>query len=116
MRMVRFSLWLNVLVLVPVLGGLLVGALWAEDAYGPATPAREILTAVYAAILGASAVLLVRPSTEAAATLLAVQVVYKLLTVVAVGTLAHPVVLSNVVIACVHIVTLRRVSRQRVTT
>lgn len=111
----RISLVLNVLVLVPVVGGLAGSASWAEEAYGPSTPARAILLAVYAAILLVSCVLLVRPEPRATAALLSVQVVYKLLTVATVRTVLHPVVLSNLAIAGVHLVTLWRLSRRQAT-
>lgn len=111
----RISLVLNVLVLVPVLGGLVGSASWAEEAYGPPTPARGILLAVYLAILLVSCALLVRPEPRATSVLLSVQVVYKLLTVATVGTVMHPVVLSNLAIAGVHLVTLWRLSRRQVT-
>lgn len=110
----RISLVLNVLVLVPVVGGLVGSATWAEEAYGPPTPARGILLAVYLSILLMSCVLLVRPEPRATAALLSVQVVYKLLTVATVGILLHPVVLSNFAIAGVHLVTLWRLSRRQV--
>jgi hypothetical protein len=110
--MLVVSLVLNVVVLVPVLTGLVRDAGWARSAFGPATPARGILTAVYAAILVGSlaALAAVLAGSDAAAvpalTLLSLQVVYKVLSPVAVGDLRNPVVRSNLVIAAVHVVTL----------
>jgi hypothetical protein len=109
MTLLRLSLLLNVFVLVPVLLGLATRATWAETVYGPASPARGILVAVYAAILLLSLAGLLRPRTEAVATLLLMQVLYKVLTAWTVGTVRtvrHPVVASNLGIAFVHVITL----------
>ena len=106
MTLLRLSLLLNVLVLVPVLLGLATRATWAETVYGPASPARAILLAVYAAILLLSLAGLLRPRTEAVATLLSMQVLYKVLTAWTVGIVRHPVVASNLGIAFVHVITL----------
>lgn len=110
--MLVISLTLNLLVLVPVTIGLLRHSPWASDAFGPQAPARVILLAVYLAILIASAMLLaallagVDTVVVPAATLLTLQVLYKVLSPFTVGTWRHPVVLSNLAIALVHIVTL----------
>lgn len=106
--MVHVSLVLNVVVLVPVLWGLLGGSAGSEVAFGGDAPARRILISVYLAILVASAVLLVAPAPWRAAVvpgLLAVQVVYKLITVPMLG-IGHPVAAANLGIAAVHGVTL----------
>lgn len=103
--MFTVSLFLNILVLVPVCAGLLLRATWIDAAYGPATQARGILLAVYLAILIGSAVLLFRPAPQQVAVLLCLQVVYKLLTPITVGTFRNPVVISNIVIAAIHAVT-----------
>lgn len=110
--MLVVSLILNILVLVPVTTGLLRQSPWATEAFGPPSPARGILTAVYLAILTASGLLLaaVLASIDSvvapAATLLTLQVIYKALSPVTVGHWRHPVVLSNLAIALVHVVTL----------
>lgn len=104
--MVVLSLLLNVAVLVPVCAGLVGKAGWAQAAYGEDTPARRILLSVYAAILLLSVALLFHREPRAVAALLAVQVVYKLATPFAVGTLANPVVVSNLGIAAFHTATL----------
>jgi hypothetical protein len=105
------SLTLNVLVLVPVLIAMRTDRPWVEAAYGSRTPARDILFAIYAAILLASGALLAawvpasdRAFVEAAAiALLSVQVLYKVGTAVTVErALRNPVVLSNLGIAVVH--------------
>ena len=104
--MIYLSLLLNIAVLVPVTSGLLGSAGWAEDAYGPASPARGILLSVYLAILAASIALLFRPLPGLVASLIFVQIVYKLTTPFTVGTLQNPVVVSNLAIAAFHFVTL----------
>lgn len=113
--MLVLSLLLNVVVLVPVVAGLTTGATWAARAYGTPSPARSILLAVYLAILGGSVALLlilavVGPGAAllgAAIALLALQIVYKVLTVATVrDRLRNPVVASNLAIAVVHAVTL----------
>jgi hypothetical protein len=104
--MITLSLLLNIAVLVPVCGGLSTNAKWAVDVYGGATPARGILLSMYIAIGSISLLLLALPDPKAVAALLLVQVVYKLITPLTVGTLANPVVVSNLCIAAFHVVTL----------
>lgn len=103
--MITVSLVLNILVLVPVCTGLFLRAKWTDESYGPASPGRGILMAIYLAILIGSAALLFRPVPQQVVVLLCLQIVYKLLTPVTVGTFRNPVVLSNVAIAAVHAVT-----------
>ncbi len=95
----------------PVCGGLLVdtfgsGAEWVRESYGPDSPGRRILLAVYLSIGLVSAGLLVWRQPTGIAALLAVQIVYKLLTPLTVGTLQNPVVISNLLIAAFHAATL----------
>jgi hypothetical protein len=111
--MITVSLLLNLAVLVPVCAGLIADARWTHAAYAGVTPARSILLAVYVAIGVASALLLIRPSVPGVATLLLVQVVYKLLTPITVGTLANPVVSTNLAVAAVHACTLALIWRTR---
>lgn len=113
--MITASLFLNIAILVPVCAGLLSGAAWADDAYGVASPARAILLSVYLAILLVSCALLIWKVPTAVAALLLVQVVYKLITPFAVGTLAHPVVATNLFVVAVHIVTLFMIWRATAT-
>lgn len=110
--MILVSLAVNVLVLVPVCASLLLDAPWARLAYGENVPARGILLSVYAAILIASAALiigfLVVPSpriVDMTIALLMVQIVYKVTTPWTVRSIRNPVVLSNLVIAAIHLVT-----------
>jgi hypothetical protein len=109
--MITLSLLLNIAVLVPVTGSILANAGWVEAAYGPPSPARGILLAVYLAILAGSAALLWKPVPAMVAALLLVQIVYKLMTPFTVGTLANPVVLSNLAIAAFHAVTVALIVR-----
>lgn len=98
----RVSLALNVLALVAVSGALIIDADRIVDVYGPATPGRAILLSVYLTILLVSALLLWRPDDKMIVTLLLVQVIYKITTPFTVGTLANPVVISNLAIASLH--------------
>lgn len=109
--MILLSLLLNIAVLIPVCGGMLVdtfgsGAEWVRECYGPDSAGRRILLSVYLSIGLVSAALLFVRQPLAVAALLAVQIVYKLITPVAVGTLSNPVVISNLLIAAFHAATL----------
>jgi hypothetical protein len=53
--LIYLSLCLNIAVLVPVCLSILMRADWTTTAYGPDTPARGILLAIYFAILVYSA-------------------------------------------------------------
>lgn len=108
--MLNLSLMVNIAVLVPVVGFLIANDLPAQRAYGPDTPARRILICVYGAILLASVALLAaswagQDILAHAQTLLAVQVIYKLATLPAVGA-RNPVVIANLGIAALHAATL----------
>lgn len=109
--MILLSLLINVAVLIPVSAGLLVDAAWAAAAYGDPSPARGILLSIYAAILAVSAWLLIERNAVLVAPLLLVQVVYKLTTPITVGSLTNPVVISNLLVAAVHLVTLALILR-----
>jgi hypothetical protein len=100
------SLVLNLVVLVPVCAGLLLGSERMAAVFGGSTPARSILLSIYLAIGLASVGLLVWPRVDMIIALLGLQVVYKLTTPFTVGTLRNPVVISNVGIAVVHGATL----------
>jgi hypothetical protein len=110
-QMILLSLLINVAVLVPVSAGLLVDASWVAAAYGDPSPARGILLSIYAAILLVSAWLLIERNAMLVAPLLLVQVIYKLTTPITVGSLINPVVISNLVVAAVHLVTLVLIMR-----
>ncbi|MDX2276984.1 MAG: hypothetical protein NW206_16155 [Hyphomonadaceae bacterium] len=108
--MLTASLLINIIVLVPVLLVIAANGQAAERAWGQDTAARRILSAIYAAILVASVLLLAaiisgREVLAWAQALLGLQIVYKVLTVPLVG-LRNPVILSNLAIAAVHAATL----------
>ena len=105
-KMILASLLTNVLVLIPVCGGLLFDAFWIADIYGESSPARGILLSVYGSILVVSLGLLFKREPMLVAPLLLVQVLYKLTTPFTVGSFLNPVVLSNIVIAAMHLTTL----------
>lgn len=104
--MPTIALLINIAVLIPVCSGLITNAAWATDAYGGSTAARNILLAVYMSIAVTSAVLLFTGDLRMIAALLLVQVMYKVMTPFTVGTIGHPVVVSNLSIAAFHSVTL----------
>lgn len=108
--MLNLSLMVNIAVLIPVIWVLLANDVPAQRVYGPDSPARRILTCLYGAILVTSALLLTgswagRDVLAWAQALLAVQVIYKLATLPAIG-LRHPVVIANLGIAALHAATL----------
>ncbi len=117
--MLVISLLLNIAVLIPVVTVLLLSTRRGIDTrerfpWGARTPARDILLAIYIAILTASIALLAVVAAAgpavavdaAAVSLFAVQIVYKVLTAMTVrDALRNPVVLSNLGIAAVHGVT-----------
>lgn len=104
--MIFASLGINIMVLIPVCLGLFNKADWALAAYGPDAPARSILFSVYLAILICSLGFLVKPIPAMVAALLLVQIFYKATTPFTVGSFGHPVVISNLVIAAFHSLTI----------
>ena len=104
--MIYISLIINVVVLIPVCIGLISDASWVEYGYGPASPARGVLLSIYGSILLVSLGLLINPLPMLVAPLLLVQVLYKLTTPFTVGNFTNPVVISNILVALVHLVTL----------
>lgn len=109
----KLSLLLNILVLIPVCSGLLLKANWAMDSYGIETPARGILLSIYLTILIFSAFLIFKFDAKMVIALLSVQILYKLLSPVMVGTLTNPVITSNVFIAIFHSVSVWRLVWQK---
>ncbi len=102
MLLPKLSLALNILVLIPVCSGLLLKANWTRDSYGIETPAQGILLSIYLTILIFSAVLLFKFDAKMVIALLSVQIIYKLLSPIMVGTLTNPVIISNLFIALFH--------------
>lgn len=76
-----------------------------DQAWGADGPARRILTAVYLSILLVSVALLFKPVPTAVLALLLVQILYKVAAPFFVGTVSNPVVITNLVVAAVHIAT-----------
>lgn len=104
--LIVLSLALNVAVLLPVCFGIITDAAWARESYGESTAARGILLSIYLAIGLVSLGLLFRREPNMVAALILVQIIYKLTTPFTVGTIANPVVVSNLLIAVFHSVTL----------
>ena len=105
-RMILISLMVNVLVLIPVCIGLMWDLPRISSVYGPYSPARGILLSVYGAILLISIALLFKPLPMLVASLLLVQVIYKLTTPFTVDSFTNPVVISNLLVAMLHLITL----------
>ena len=112
-KMILASLITNVAVLIPVCVGLLLDASWVADVYGAATPARGILLSVYGSILVVSMGLLFKREPMLVAPLLLVQVLYKLTTPFTVDSFTNPVVISNIVVAVMHLTTLGLILRRK---
>jgi hypothetical protein len=104
--MIYISLAINIVVLVPIVVLMAIKSPLVDTAWGPLTEARAILWSIYIAILIASIFLVFMPIASFVAALLAVQVTYKLTTPFTIGSFRNPVVISNLVIATVHAVTL----------
>jgi hypothetical protein len=109
--MLYLSLILNIAVLIPVCTGIALNLGWVVKSYGGPTQARGILLSVYFAIGLLSVGLLLRPDPKMVAALLMVQFIYKLLTPLTVGTIKNPVVISNIMIAAFHSITLVTIYR-----
>ncbi len=104
--MIKYSLILNIVVLIPVCFGLITDAEWAKSSFGTLSPARGILLSIYLSILIASLTLYFNMDVKFIASLLFVQIIYKLTTPFTVGTITNPVVISNLFIAVFHSLTL----------
>ena len=101
--MLTLSLLLNILVLIPICYLMLTNNVRIVETLGEFNPARGILLAMYSTILLGSIYLLINPNNQFAIALLLMQIVYKFLTPLTVKTLKHPFVISNVLIAVLHI-------------
>ncbi|HRK09192.1 MAG TPA: hypothetical protein PLZ57_15590 [Pseudobdellovibrionaceae bacterium] len=112
--MMSASLWLNILVLIPVCLGLLLDRSQMQPVFGPRTTAREILLCIYLCILAGSIWLLIQlfgenvesATYQSLTTLLIGQIVYKLLSVILVRDKTTPVIWFNLGIALFHATTL----------
>lgn len=105
--MIWISFCLNLAVLIPVLIALARRSPAMDAAFGPDTPARRITASFYLAIVCASALAVVVPAAALSIgqTLLPLQVLYKAITLPALGW-ANPVARVNAAVAAVHTGTL----------
>jgi hypothetical protein len=104
--MILISLIVNVLVLIPVCIALVGDAPRVSSVYGDYSPARGILLSVCGAILLVSIALLFKPMPMLIAPTLLVQIFYKLTSPFTVGSFTNPVVISNLIVAVLHPITL----------
>ncbi len=101
----KVSLLVNIAILIPVCAGLITNAHWVHAAYGDRSPSRDILLSIYLAIAAVSTFLLLIGNIGMIAALLLVRIVYKITSAFTVDTLRNPVVVSNLVVAILHTVT-----------
>jgi hypothetical protein len=104
--MVTASLLLNIFVLIPVCITLLWNNKHMNNAAGIFTPARGILLAIYLTILIASITLLYFTDLKLAFGLFIMQIMYKVLSPFTVKTIKNPIVISNLLIAAFHLITI----------
>lgn len=111
--MIRISLAVNILVLIPIVFGMAIGSPIIDRAWGEFSESRGILASIYFAILALSSVLLVKTIPVFVIPLLSTQIIYKVTTPFTVGTIMNPVVMSNLGIAALHLVTLWVIFKNR---
>jgi hypothetical protein len=104
--MFSLSLVLNIAVLIPICFLMITNNFRMVKTLGEFNPARGILLAIYISILCGSIFLLIAPEKKSIIALLAIQIVYKFLTPFTVKTIKHPFVISNILIALFHVLTL----------
>ncbi len=107
--MLSLSLLLNIVVLIPICYLMITNNFRMVKTLGEFNPARGILLAMYTSILIASVYLLYAPDKKYIIALLSIQIVYKLLTPFTVKTIKHPFVISNILIALFHVLTIYNV-------
>ena len=103
--MITASLILNIIVLIPVCFSLITDLNGMQKVAGIFTPGRGILLAIYLTILAASIFLLFSMDTKLAFGLFMMQIVYKILSPFTVKSIKNPIVISNLLIAAFHLVT-----------
>lgn len=105
MKFVYLSHIVNVLV-AGMMGSLLFFNSNSQiiEVFGPQTPARQILSCVYLSIAIMSSVALIskRKTISIAIVLFPVQIVYKILTLIAVSDILNPVPWSNLAVSILH--------------
>ena len=107
--MLSLSLLLNTAVLIPICYLMITNNFRMVKTLGEFNPARGILLAMYTSILIASVYLLFAPDKKYIIALLSIQIVYKFLTPFTVKTIKHPFVISNILIALFHVLTIYNV-------
>lgn len=107
--MLSLSLLLNIVILIPICYLMITNNFRMVKTLGEFNPARGILLAMYTSILIASVYLLFAPDKKYIIALLSIQIVYKLLTPFTVKTIKHPFVISNILIALFHVLTIYKV-------
>ena len=103
--MIAASLILNIIVLIPVCLALISDFERMQKIAGSFTPARGILLAMYITILLSSILLLFFQQPILAFALFFMQIVYKYLSPITVKTVKNPIVVSNLLIATFHLIT-----------
>ncbi|MFN7472584.1 MAG: hypothetical protein ACK5S9_13150 [Roseiflexaceae bacterium] len=104
--LITISLAVNIFVLIPIVILMLIKSPLIDHAWGTFTAARGILLSMYGTILVLSCALIVMPIPAFVAALLLMQVIYKFTTPFTVGSFTNPIVMSNLVIAALHVGTL----------
>ena len=103
--MITASLILNIIVLAFVCFGLITDSKRVQKTAGIFTPARGVLLAIDLTIAIASLALLFIQNNNFIFSLLILQIVYKIMTPITVGTYKNPIVISNLFISVFHIIT-----------
>ncbi len=85
--MIRISLAVNILVLIPIVFGMAIGSPIIDRAWGEFSESRGILASIYFALLVLSGILIVKTIPVFVVPLLATQVIYKITTPFTVGTI-----------------------------
>jgi hypothetical protein len=106
LTLITISLAVNIVVLIPIVVLMIVKSPLVDHAWGAFTAARGILLSMYGTILVLSCALIVIPIPGFVAALLLMQVIYKITTPFTVGSISNPIVISNLVIAALHVGTL----------
>jgi hypothetical protein len=105
MNLLKLALFINIIILTPLT--LSFDSPYIRNVYGADTPSRNILLSMYLAFLLISIYLITLPLTdetkEQIKTLLYIQIIYKLLSVVTHHTYSNPVIISNLMVAFIFI-------------
>lgn len=96
------SLWINILVLLPICIALSIDHKEMAKTFGENTTARQILFCMYATLLTMSAWLLYSSDKKMVLTVLLFQICYKILSVLFIKNRRTPVLWFNLAIAIFH--------------